>query len=1082
MKKLRSRIFIWDCLQIVQPPESRHWPSFHGVPIRVRGTLGDMGLRAEGNPEPVSVLYTAGDIEGELSGEFADIFDEGQVDLRYTARGDRFNSAGQLLDLALEFDLGATPFFFDAELQGNRQGISLTHAMGTIASQGIQIDLAGEARDLFRRNELDFDLKVRSDTLNDLMAILGQSPLIDGTADMTAQLFGRLGGDLGLTDVEIELQTTAGLAKAEGVVRGLGKAPRSKNLGVELQLSFKILAENLKAFVAVIGHQIPIDGTGTAEGLLIRRDGHYRVEDLRLTASAPELSLRAAGTVDALGNEPRFKIQFKAHTDHLHDLLVAFDHQIPIDGTGTAEGLLIRRDGHYRVEDLRLTASAPELSLRAAGTVDALGNEPRFKIQFKAHTDHLHDLLVAFDHQIPIDGTGTAEGLLIRRDGHYRVEDLRLTASAPELSLRAAGTVDALGSLPEFTLQVTGRSPDLARLSQAWSWGRPFPVGIELAVAGSLKAVAGTVLTSDLTFIALGQEVAGHFSGRLPSIGYAGRPDWLLVLNYDDLGGLATGFGVPWIYPAPGEFTLRARPSGNDTKSFHVQTGLKTKELDVKATGEVTGFDAKAGFELAYSIVSPGAPERAEWFGVTLSRVGSFEVEGSATRIAGDGQPVTGSARLVADRLGSVVAKGVFGSSPQGDSKIRVVIESESIAEVAALGSFVLADVGPFRGEAIIHLMPEQILLEEFHLRAGDNDLHGSITYRSAADHGGRAKIDGQLRSSYLNVNELLPPPKRKFLFGAEPLPVRWASTQDVEVGFKVGRFLRRNYDLRSLAGKVSSQNGKVDGHFSSFAFGGDLTLHLMLDTRSMPYRAKYQYDWKGLNLALLPAAQKFDREISGRMNLKGGVTGTGNSLHQIMEQGDGYLFVDLASTRFLRGGMELLTTSPINIAVQILREVSPWVQRKKFFEIECGVIGLRIENGIGRSLAPPDHTIAIKAKEFRLAGFGDVQFADESMSLSVRSKARRLGLSAATLIEQSGLSTIYSPFYRVVGTLLRPQVEPDPKGANLLETGVKLGAAWATGGTSVFLLSLIDRLVIEPVGCEGARERARALVPVSFP
>ena len=911
---------------------------FRDVPIRMHGTLGGMGLWAEGNLEPVSLQYTAGDIEGELSGEVADIFDEGQVDLRYTARGDRFNTAGQLLDLAFDFDLGTTPFLFNAELQGNWQGILLTHAVGAIAGQGIQVDITGEVRDLFRRNELDFDLRARSDSLNDLMATLGQSPLIDGTADMTAHLVGRLRGELGLTDVGIELRTTAGLANAEGVVRGLSTTAQSENIGAELQLSFEILTEDLRAFAAVV------------------------------------------------------------------------------------------------------------------------------------------------DYQMPIDGTGTAEGQLIRSDGHYRVENLSLTANAPELSLRATGTVDTLDSVPEFTLQVTGRSPDLARLSQVWSWGWSPPAGIELAVAGSLKAVAGTMVTSDLMFTALGQEVAGNFSGRLPSIGYAGRPDWLLDLKFDDLGGLATGFGLPWIYPAPGKFTLRARPSGNDTKSFHVQTGLNTKELDVKATGEVTGFDAQAGFQLAYSIVSPGAPKQAEWFGLALSRAGSFEVEGSATRTAGDGQVVTGSARVVADRVGSMVAKGVFGALPDGNSKIRVAIESESMAEVAALGSFVLADVGPFRGEAIIHLMPEQILLEEIHLRAGDNDLHGSIAYRSAAGYGGRAKIDGQLRSSYLNVNELLPPPKRKFLFGAEPLPVRWARTHDVEVGFKVGRFLRRNYDLRSLAGKVSSQSGKVDGHLNSLAFGGDLTLHLMLDTRSTPYRAKYQFDWTGLNLALLPAAQKFDREITGRMNLMGGVTGTGDSLHQIMEQGDGYLFVDFESARFLRGGMELLTTSPINIAVQILREVSPWVQRKKFFEIECGVIGMRIEKGIGRSLAPPNHTIAIKAKEFRLAGFGDVQFADESIGLSVRSKARRVGLSAATLIEQSGLSTIYSPFYRIAGTLLRPKVEPDPQGTDLLETGVKLGAAWATGGTSVFLLSLFDRLVIEPVGCEGARERARTLVPASFP
>jgi hypothetical protein len=983
---------------------------FHGLPVRIGGTLGDLGRWAEGNLELVSLEYMVGDIEGELSGQIADVFDEGHVDFRYTARSDRFNTAGQLLGLSLNSSLDTASFLFDGQLQGNWKNLAVTHAAGTIAGQGIQVDIEGQARDLFRLNELDFNIRARSDSLNDLMTILAENPLIEGTADMTADLFGQLHGDLGLNDVGIELRTTAGIVNAEGVVRGLSTTPRSKHLGPELQLSFNMLTNDLKAFATIV------------------------------------------------------------------------DHQIPIDGTGAAEGLLIRSDDQYRVEDLQFTASTPELSLRAAGTIDSLGDEPRYKLRFEAHTDHLDDLLLAFDHQIPIDGTGAAEGLLIRSDDQYRVEDLQFTASTPELSLRAAGTIDSLGDLPEFTLRVTARSSDLAQLSQAWSRDWPLPIGIELTAVGSFKAVAGTLVTSDLTFAGFGQEMVGHFSGRLPSMGYSGRPDWLLDVNFDDLGGLATGLGVPWSYPVPGKFTLRTRPSGKDWKSFHVQTGLNTNELDVKASGEITGFDAQAGFELTYSIVSSGATEEVEWFGVDLSRVGRFQVEGSATRIVGDKQPVTGSARMVADRLGSVSAKGVFGLPPLGDSKISVTIEAESMADVAALGSFTLADVGPFRGQANIHLMPEQTLLEGLHLHAGDNDLHGSISYRSAESRGGRAKIDGQLQSSFLNMNQLLPPPKRKFLFGAESLPVQWARTHDVEVGFNVERFLRRNYDLRRLTGKVSSRKGEVDGHSNSIAFGGDLALHLMIDTRSTPYRAKYQYDWKGLNLALLPAAQQFDREITGRVSLKGGITGAGNSLHQIMEQGDGFLFVDLESARFLRGGMELLTTSPINIAVQILREVSPWAQRRKFFEIECGVIGMRIEKGIGRSLAPPDHTFAIKAKEFRLGGFGDIQFEDESIGLSVRSKARRLGLSAATLIEQSGLSTIYSPFYRIAGTLLRPQVEPDPQGTDLLETGVKLGAAWATGGTSVFLLSLIDRLAIEPVGCEGARERARALVPASFP
>ena len=123
---------------------------------------------------------------------------------------------------------------------------------------------------------------------------------------------------------------------------------------------------------------------------------------------------------------------------------------------------------------------------------------------------------------------------------------------------------------------------------------------------------------------------------------------------------------------------------------------------------------------------------------------------------------------------------------------------------------------------------------------------------------------------------------------------------------------------------------------------------------------------------------------------------------------------------------------------------MSPWGQREKYFDIECGVIGMRIKDGIGTAQPPPDHTIAIKAKEFRLVGFGDLGLQDESLSLSVRSKARGLGLSATTIIEQSGLSAIYQPFYRIGGTLLQPKVESDPEGSDLIEKLIKLGKCFA--------------------------------------
>ena len=153
----------------------------------------------------------------------------------------------------------------------------------------------------------------------------------------------------------------------------------------------------------------------------------------------------------------------------------------------------------------------------------------------------------------------------------------------------------------------------------------------------------------------------------------------------------------------------------------------------------------------------------------------------------------------------------------------------------------------------------------------------------------------------------------------------------------------------------MTSSSGVIDARSSSSSFGGDLDLALVLDTRPTLFEAIYQYSWNDLDLALLPASRTAVRQISGRVDLHGGIKGQGMSLHQIVEHGTCYLFVDVEKARFLRGGMELFTTSPLHIVEQILRDVSPWGEREKFFDIECGVIGMRIKDGVGTALPPPD-------------------------------------------------------------------------------------------------------------------------------
>ena len=107
-------------------------------------------------------------------------------------------------------------------------------------------------------------------------------------------------------------------------------------------------------------------------------------------------------------------------------------------------------------------------------------------------------------------------------------------------------------------------------------------------------------------------------------------------------------------------------------------------------------------------------------------------------------------------------------------------------------------------------------------------------------------------------------------------------------------------------------------------------------------------------------------------------------------------------------------------------------------------------------------------------------------MGLSACSKPRRERISIDSLLDQSGLSLLYPPCYRIEGKLRRPTVVPDPDGRNLLERlkledrdilkSLKLGAALATGGTSAVVLSLLDQLDDEGGGCPGARQRSQQI------
>jgi len=735
-----------------------------------------------------------------------------------------------------------------------------------------------------------------------------------------------------------------------------------------------------------------------------------------------------------------------------------------------------------QLRDVNFISTSPDFIVSATGDVSALGKNPKFKLKFETQTKQLQSFLSLLDYEIPIEGSGNASGILIRNGNDFQIDNLTFFADAPTLSFQGTGDVSALGRMPRLSIDFKINNAEVTDLVGIWDRKALFDLDFVSGATGSITIDDGTILASNLDLDILDQKVQGHFSGRLPKLGYSGNADWSLQLNINDIGQFVDIFGLGMSYPEPGEITIHVRPSDNRDELFDLQIGLITNEIDLKIDGEMTILDGLFGFDLSYDTILSASSRYNTGFWKSLNQLGDVRLKGSLSRLASDNELAAIVLDLESKKVDIFNVEGSISEISSRQISADLSFITDSLSDFMALKSVQIADLESFQGTTKIRLTKDNFSLENFDFQIGDNMLSGNIEYRKRRTSEGRSKVLGEIKSSYLNLNELFPPPKKQFLFSEEALPVNWAISNDVRIEFTVDRFLRRNYDLRKLIGKVTSENGIVDARSRSNAFGGDLDLVLILDTRSSPFNAVYRYNWDDIDLALLPVTRATVRDITGQVDLKGGIQGVGDSLHQIVEQGNGFLYLDVDQARFLRGGMELFTTSPINIVEQILRDVSPWGRREKYFDIECGVIGMHIKDGVGIAQPPPDHTIAIKAKEFRLVGFGDLSLADESLSLSVRSKARGLGLSATTIIEQSGLSAIYQPFYRIGGTLLSPKVESDPEGSDLVEKLIKLGSAYVTGGTSVAVLGLIDRLAIEPVGCEGARERAQMLLPKEFP
>ena len=221
------------------------------------------------------------------------------------------------------------------------------------------------------------------------------------------------------------------------------------------------------------------------------------------------------------------------------------------------------------------------------------------------------------------------------------------------------------------------------------------------------------------------------------------------------------------------------------------------------------------------------------------------------------------------------------------------------------------------------------------------------------------------------------------------------------------------------------------------------------VDARESPPLVDFRLTLDGIDPGELRAVKAGEDKYSGDIDAELDIRGAGRSVGAILGSADGHFLVRINHAVLPNRKLNLLSA---DFLFEALRTVNPFVRQSDELAIDCGVMAFIVKDGVARA----DKSVVIKGRRLLIAAEGEVDLDTERVAFAVRPKAQEgFGLNTSGLVKFIGIG----------GTLSKPVVRTDPRG--LLATGASIGAAFASGGMSLFLQNMFDRLTTGKGECE---------------
>lgn len=397
--------------------------------------------------------------------------------------------------------------------------------------------------------------------------------------------------------------------------------------------------------------------------------------------------------------------------------------------------------------------------------------------------------------------------------------------------------------------------------------------------------------------------------------------------------------------------------------------------------------------------------------------------------------PLQADVRSGAARV--VVAGTLSDPMNLGGLDLRVKLSGDSLGNLYGLTGVLLPNTPPYStdGHLIARLHEKGgavFQYQKFDGKIGDSDIHGNLKYVASKP---RPKLSGEVLSKQLRLADLAP------LIGADSntekagrgeksrqpadkvLPVEKFDTKswnlmDADVKFTAQRIERGNsLPLSDLSTHLQLDNGVILMDPLRFGVaGGNLNATLRLDGGKNPMQGRVDMHARKFQLQqLLPNVASMKRSL-GQMNGDAKLTGSGNSVADLLATSSGELRMVVNNGVISRGLMEILGLN-----------VGNYLVAKLFGDDVVGINCAAADVGIRNGVAAP-----------RLFVF-DTENAIINISGNANLASERLDLSIDPESKGMRVLTLRSPLY-VKGTFKNP------------DAGVKAGPLIARGAAAVAL------------------------------